>query len=149
MVKNCMRNKCILPSRILIIDNDANLESSFPPKLKNIAEYFLPIGSDESVIMTSNSLICRSIKAKPSPICCVSLGLEYPLDMYGRYFLLTSITIYNNTQPECRKCFIKGGGGSKLWYSQAFEKPGQALPRLCTGLHNPLSEHKRTFTNEY
>ena len=57
-----------------------------------------PTGSEESVMMTSNSDLCFAIKSKPSPMWRVSFGLENPDDMYGRYFFDTSTTIcYTNT----------------------------------------------------
>ena len=52
----------------------------------------IPIGSQESVIMTSNSPACLSIYLFASSMCIVSFGDEYPEDRVGRNCLLTSIT---------------------------------------------------------
>lgn len=52
----------------------------------------LPIGSEESVIMTSNSPWCFFMYSNPSPICSDNFELSKPMAIFGRYFLETSIT---------------------------------------------------------
>lgn len=56
---------------------------------------FLPMGSDESVIITSKASWFCFMNSKPSPTCKVSLALEYPTAIPGRYFLDTWITSCN------------------------------------------------------
>lgn len=56
----------------------------------------LPIGSEESVIMTSNSPWCFFMYSNPSPICSDNFELSKPMAIFGRYFLDTSITFCKN-----------------------------------------------------
>ncbi len=68
----------------------------------------LPSGSEESVMITSNCFLCFFMKANPSPICCSNLSLSKPLDIYGKYFLLTSITFWKDKNVRWKQC-VKAG----------------------------------------
>ena len=57
-----------------------------------IIYFYLPTGSELSVIMTSNSPLCCFINSKPSPTFKVSFGCSSPFPMKGKYFFDTLIT---------------------------------------------------------
>lgn len=52
------------------------------------------------MIITSKASWFCFMNSKPSPTCKVSLGLEYPTAMPGRYFLDAWITSYNTARVQ-------------------------------------------------
>lgn len=59
---------------------------------------YIPIGSEESVIMTSNSFMWSSKNLTPSWTWTVTLGEDRAPEREGKYFLLSSITRYKNNK---------------------------------------------------